>query len=284
MTTAASRSATGKSSPTAPMQALHEPHRGHTTLIYLDAVEPKSELLQPATPITRLPDMIELDYDVQPRFQTAPAQADACRATSSSTLDLPVTTPPVQVPRIASAGMALSQVRSAAHDYSATEARRKFLWLEFAEPIADPHDNYFIRFLGYAPDPLLSDDRIETFTPPEETPLPIDPELIRVIAPGATDDHAGLTAMTPLTCGGQQRRPFPGAAASGMNQRQPGVVWLLHVRAARRAMQTSGRRHRAGSAARSASPACSIRRRRCSAPASGPRTDSSSKRRMRWPC
>ena len=45
---------------TAPMQALDEPHRGHTTLIYLDAVEPKTELLQPASPITRLPDTIAL--------------------------------------------------------------------------------------------------------------------------------------------------------------------------------------------------------------------------------
>jgi hypothetical protein len=51
------------------------------------------------------------------------------------------------------------------------------------EPVRDSHDEYFIRLLGYAPDPLLSDNRFETFVPPEEAPLPIDPELIRVITP-----------------------------------------------------------------------------------------------------
>jgi hypothetical protein len=129
-------------------------------------------------------------------------------------------TPPVQVPRIASAGLALSKY-ARAHDYSATEARRKFLWLEFADPIADPHDKYFIRFLGYAPDPLLSDDSIETFTPPEESPLAVDAELIRVIPPGATDDHAGLAAMTPLVQAGNSAVHFLAPLPPGMNPDSP---------------------------------------------------------------
>lgn len=205
--------------PTAPMQALENPQRGHTTLIFLDAVEPKSELLQPAAPTTRLPDIVELDYDVQPRFQTAPALEDAA-ATFQSHVDLPVTTPPVQVPRIASAGVALSKYERS-DDYSSTEARRKFLWLEMGEAIGDPHDKYFIRFLGYAPDPLLSDDRIETFTPPEETPLPVDPELIRIIPPGATDDHAGLSAMTSLKQAGNSNVHFLAPLPPGMNSDSP---------------------------------------------------------------
>lgn len=205
--------------PTAPLQALDNPQRGHTRLIFLDAVEPKSELLQPAAPITRFPDIIELDYDVQRRFTTAPAVEDPAAAFQLH-LDLPVTVPPAQVPRIASAGVALSQyVRS--DDYSATEARRKFLWLELDQPISDPNDAYFIRFLGYAPDPLLSDNRAETATPPEETPLAIDPELIRLIPPGATDDHAGLSAMTRLTQAGNSKVHFLAPLPPGMNADSP---------------------------------------------------------------
>ena len=64
--------------------------------------------------------------------------------------------------------------------------KKRYLWLEFQERIRDPHSEYFINFLGYAPDPVLSDNTLERLTPPEESPLPIDPDLIRVIAPGAS--------------------------------------------------------------------------------------------------
>lgn len=206
--------------PTAPMQALQNPQRRHTTLIYLDAVEPKSELMQVANPTeTRFPDVIELDYDVWPQFKTAPAREDRAD-TFHLHVDLPVTTTPAQVPRIASAGLALSKYERSG-DYSSTEARRKYLWLEFEEPIRDSNDEYFIRFLGYAPDPLLSDNRMETFTPPEETPLPINPELIRVIGPGATDDHAGLGAMVRLQQAGNSKVHYLAPLPKGMNSDSP---------------------------------------------------------------
>ena len=202
--------------PTASMLALQNPRRRHTTLIYLDAIEPKSELTQAAHPAeTRFPDVIEVDYDLRPRFATAPAAEDGPDEFRLH-LDLPVTVPPAQVPRIASAGLALSKYARSA-DYSATEARRKYLWLEFAEPIRDPHDEYFVRFLGYSPDPLLSDNRLETFTPPEETALAIDPEPIRVIAPGATDDHAGLGAMTSLQPAGNSKVHYLVPLPPGLN-------------------------------------------------------------------
>ncbi len=182
---------------TASMLALQEPQRGSTTLIWLDAVEPKSELMQALHPgETRFPDVIAVDYELRPRFSAAPVAADGSEAFLLH-VDLPVTTPPAQIPKIASAGMALSKYQRSP-DYSSTEARRKFLWLEFDQPIRDPHDAYFIRFLGYSPDPLLSDNRLETFTPPEEPALPIDPEWIRTFSPGATDDHAGLGALVKL--------------------------------------------------------------------------------------
>ena len=205
---------------TAPIQGLQDPQRGGTTLIFLDAVEPKSELKQAGTPAeTRFPDIIELDYDVNPIFSSLPAQSDD-PASFHLHVDLPVTTPPAQVPRIASAGLALSKYERST-DYASTQARRRFLWLEMEEPIRDPNDEYFIRFLGYAPDPLLSDDRIETFTPPEEPPLPIDPELIRIIAPDATDDEAGLSAMVRLEPAGNSNVHFLVPVPPGLNPESP---------------------------------------------------------------
>ncbi len=180
---------------TAPINALQSPDRSKTTLIYLDAVEPKSTRPQPDDPLeTAFPDVIELSYRIEPRFRVAPADQDD---PEPLTLSLPVTTPPAQVPRIVSAGMALSQYRRD-EAYSATEPRERYLWLEFEEPVRDPNDLYFIRLLGYSADPLLSDNRPETFVPPDEPPLGIDPEYIRVITPGQSDDHAGLGAMQPL--------------------------------------------------------------------------------------
>jgi hypothetical protein len=65
---------------------------------------------------------------------------------------------------------------------------------------------------------VVSDGRIETFTAPEETPLPVDPELMRVIPPGATDDRSGLTAMVPLTLASNSKIhflvPLPAALTS----------------------------------------------------------------------
>jgi hypothetical protein len=195
--------------PTASLLSLDGPKRGHTRLVFLDAVEPKSSLPGVVDPAeTRLPDVIHLDYRVKTNFTHAPATSDADLEVA---LDLPVTTPPAQVPKIVSAGLALSKYQRN-ETYSATEPRRRFLWLEFEGPVVDPHDAYFIRVLGYAPDPLLSDGRIETFVPPEEPALPIDPELIRVVTPDQPDDEAGLAAMTRLQAGSSDRHflvPLP---------------------------------------------------------------------------
>src|SRR5262249_39794367 len=55
---------------------------------------------------TRLPDVIHLDYRVKTNSPHAPATSDADLEVA---LDLPVTTPPAQVPKIVSAGLALSK-------------------------------------------------------------------------------------------------------------------------------------------------------------------------------
>ncbi|MEK6372541.1 MAG: hypothetical protein AABO58_07565 [Acidobacteriota bacterium] len=203
--------------PFASMQALHKPKRDHTTLVYLDAVEPKSELTQAANPAqTRFPDIIELEYRIEPRFRTAPVAP----RTEVLTLSLPVTTPPIQVPRIASAGIALSKYEHN-ETYSETTPRRRYLWLELDGPVHDPNDAYFIRFLAYAPDPLLSDNRAETYVPPEETPLPIDPEPIRLVTTDQPDDQAGLDAMVPLKQAGNSDRHFLVPLPPGLSEDSP---------------------------------------------------------------
>ncbi len=202
---------------TASLLAIDEADRTHTRLVFLDAVEPK-----PSDPAA-FPDLVELAYRVEPRFGSAPAQADPPLELS---LELPVTTPPAQVPQIVSAGLALSPY-TRNDTYSATEARRRFLWIELAEAPRDPNDAIFIRMLGYAPDPLISDDRIETFVPPEESSLPIDPELIRVITPAMADDHAGLGAMTQLVASDDSPTHFLVPLPPGLTVDSPELFGLF---------------------------------------------------------
>jgi hypothetical protein len=166
--------------------ALIHPDRTGTALIFFDIVDPKPD---PGN----FPAELTLEYTLTPQFLSPPAQSDPPLTVS---VLLPMTTQPAQVPRLVSAGIALSPyVRSA--DYSSTSERRRVLWLEFDQPPDNPRDLYFCRILAYAPDPLL----VGVLKDPDETaepPLPIDPEPIRTIVPGQSDDHAGLTAMQPL--------------------------------------------------------------------------------------
>jgi hypothetical protein len=105
--------------------------------------------------------------------------------------------PPVQVPRIVSAGIALSPYERD-EKYSKSEPRRRLLWIEFAEPVANPRDEYFGRVTMYAPDPMLI--RGEPAAPPGplEPRLNTDPEQIRSIVAGQPEDSSGLVAMQPL--------------------------------------------------------------------------------------
>lgn len=194
---------------TASYQAQHDAKRTYTRLIFLDAVDPQNAPPRPGQPANvHFPDIIKLKYAVQARFRAPPANVDD---DESVELTLPVTTAPAQVPKIVAAGLALSRYERSAN-YASTEPRRRHLWLELDRVPDDRNDAYFIRMLGYAPDPLLSDNRAETLVPPEETPLAIDPELVRVITPGQSDDAAGLSAMIPLTPGDSPRHflvPIP---------------------------------------------------------------------------
>lgn len=115
---------------------------------------------------------------------------------STGDLQLPITMPPRQTPKLVSAGLAESPYVADAK-YASTEQRERSLWLEFDATPADPNDEYYVRILGYGPDPVLvsypSDLPAQT-----EPALPIDPEWIRMIAAGDSNDDAGVGAMTQL--------------------------------------------------------------------------------------
>ncbi len=171
------------------IQAIRNPDRSQTWLTFFDAIEPKPE---PGT----LPDIIELEYSIRPKFKADHA-ADRDEDLVLE-LSLPVTTNPSQVPKLVSSGLALSKYNRDGV-YSQSEPRARYLWLEFEEPLKDPNDALFVRMLGYAPDPLLSDWRWELFIVPTEPLLPIDEEAIRIVSPNQPEDNSGLDAMQELT-------------------------------------------------------------------------------------
>ncbi|HVN24508.1 MAG TPA: hypothetical protein VMT71_11095 [Syntrophorhabdales bacterium] len=182
---------------TASLNALQAADRSSTFIIFIDAVEPKSTLMQPAPHghDPRFPDLIELEYTIQVQFkQNHGSENDGDLVLP---LELPITLPPSQVPKIVSAGIALSPY-TRNRKYSTTQPRRRFLWIEFDSPVNDPKDTYFARVLAYAPDQLLSNNDPSLLVVPDEPALPVDPEYIRVITPGQSNDDAGLDAMQPM--------------------------------------------------------------------------------------
>jgi hypothetical protein len=159
--------------------------RATTEIVFIDSINP---LPPPGT----FPQTLNPKYVVTPMFQGSPT-ADPPFTIS---IELPVTTPPSQVPTLASAGIAMAPyVRDQAPNYTFSEPRQKLLWLEFTSPLADPHDAYFARVLRNVPDPLLGVSEVELQPLPG---LPIDPELVRQIVQGEANDSAGLNAMTQL--------------------------------------------------------------------------------------
>ncbi len=182
----------------ASFESLHDPRRNYTRLVFIDAVEPKNERMQPPPhqQQPRFPDTIEVGYTITTQFQ--PDHAAQRDDPEQTAIRLPITTPPAQVPKIASAGIALSPYRRNER-YSATEPRQRYLWVEFEEPVRDPNDAYFARLLAYAPDQLISNNNPELLAAPREPSLPIDTEQLRIVIPGATNDLAGLNAMQTMT-------------------------------------------------------------------------------------
>lgn len=167
-------------------EALEGAPTDRSEIVFFDVFDPK-----PAP--GHFPTEIERKYTIHPVFRQAPLSVDA---DPTFELLLPITTPPSQVPKLASAGIALSPyTRDAA--YSHTEPRQKVLWFELAKAPENPNDSLYARVLAYAPDPVLIRETPE-LPQTSEPPLPIDPEPIRTIVPGQSDDHAGESAMQQL--------------------------------------------------------------------------------------
>jgi len=200
------------------INSLNDPDRFQMDLMFIDAVEPK--------PLgNNFPDIIELQYQVIPQFKTSPAPAHDKPLVLN--IELPVTTIPSQIPELASAGIALSPYISK-NNYSVTEPREKYLWLEFKEAPADPNDSFYIRLLNYAPDPLLANVTFDLLENTSEPALPIDPELIRVITSGNdTDDKAGLDAMQEMIPAAGSDKHFLIPLPPGLNAASPELFGLF---------------------------------------------------------
>jgi hypothetical protein len=167
--------------------ALVGANRSQTELIFLDAIDPK-----PAPGV--FPQELHVSYTVEPQYRTPPDQDTPIPPMK---LRLPVTTPPVQTPKLVSAGLAFTPFT---HDerYTSTGRRERRLWLEFDQPPADPQDRYYCRVLANSPDPMLM-SLADPLPEPSEPELPIDPEEIRVVVPGQPADDLGSDSMQELT-------------------------------------------------------------------------------------
>jgi hypothetical protein len=191
--------------------------RSRTRVLFFDAVDPHE-----ATP-TGFPQAlghtwrllatrdVETDPPVgvsgTPTLVGTPPLPGVEREGEDQNLTLPIAIPPAQVPELASVGIALSPFRAGA-GYATTAQRRRFLWLELKEAIANPQgDALFARILAHGADPLLYEARPDT-SRPEEPPLVLDPEIMRQTVPGDSDDRAGVEAMTWLEPASDSDRHF----------------------------------------------------------------------------
>ncbi|MGB5985742.1 MAG: hypothetical protein WBG37_10585 [Desulfobacterales bacterium] len=165
------------------VQARRNPERGFTRLIFIDA-------LPPAMGSDNLPYEIDVTYEMKIALK-------ANSVAQSVSTHLPVVTPPIQVPKVMAAGLALTPYQTG-EDYTRTESRTKRLWLEFDLPPQDSRDGYFVRVVHRTPDPMLMPNYEPVADPPALDPIALDPEWVRVITPGQVQDLAGLSAMQQL--------------------------------------------------------------------------------------
>jgi len=164
-------------------------NRNYTKIILIDAVDNKPALNQ-------FPSTLGLIYTVEPKFRIG-HNPIADKPFETRPLLLPVTINPTQTPKLIAAGIALSPYNRN-KEYSSTEARTRFLWLEFDSAPHDPNDSIFCRVLAYSPDQLISTNDPSLVEIPAESPISLDPEYIRVITPDSSQDDNGLDAMQQM--------------------------------------------------------------------------------------
>lgn len=163
--------------------------------------------------------------------QPPPALTGTDFADTPLDLRLPIAIPPTQVPNIASVGLALSGYE-AGPLYASTEQRQRSLWIELTEPIANPvGDALFARVLAHGADPLLY--FAQPLDPADSNPpLPLDPELVRIVIPDDTDDRAGINAMTQLAPSSASNVHFLLPLPPGMSPDDPELFgfWTYELR------------------------------------------------------
>lgn len=192
-------------------------NRHYTRIIYIDALEPKNERKLPNSPEVRYPDELWAEYTLVPKMKKGHADPGPL---TTDLLKLPTVLNPSQTPKVVSVGLAFSPYERA-EDYSQTEARKRFLWVEFAEPIQNPDDTYFCRMLANAPDQLISNNDLDLFEVPEESSLSLDPEVIRRIIPGQSDDKSGIDAMQMMVKSTDSDRHYLLPIPPGMHPESP---------------------------------------------------------------
>lgn len=176
---------------TANMSMLKDPDRSHTRIMFIDAVSDKDLGLE-------FPEELIVEYNLKAKLKPNSAVVNPDLNFSSS-IHLPVSTAPAQTPKIVSVGLAMSPYKYDEEAYTFSNERRKYLWLEFEEPPADPKDTYFARVMAYSPDPYLcrvDDDLIKNID--EDLPFNLKEEEIRKIIPGMDNDFGGVGLMQEL--------------------------------------------------------------------------------------
>jgi hypothetical protein len=176
------------------VQARTKPLRDRMRLIFVDAFAP---------PIGK----DGLPYEVEVRYAMTVSFEGGTSVTQTIDSRLPVATPPAQVPRVVAAGLALTPFE-ADERYATTGSRIKKLWLEFAEPLRDPRDAYFVKALYKTPDPMLLPNWEPVADPELVETISLDPEWVRVIVPGQPQDLSGFSAMQRLEPAANSDRRF----------------------------------------------------------------------------
>ena len=175
---------------TANINSLYNPDRKKTRVVFFDVMDPKKTF-------EKFPREFNVKYEIEVHFK----EGFSSEITNYplSEIALPVTIIPSQIPKLISAGLALTPYVWDKEKYRFTEQRAKYLWLEFDEKLWDPNTIYQVRVLATSADPLLSkitQEKMELDL--QDEPMQLDEEKIRHIIPGMTNDSAGVKAMQPM--------------------------------------------------------------------------------------
>lgn len=171
------------------MTMLNNPDRTEGRIVFFDCIDPKKFQKE-------FPREINVTYTLTPNFKNELTEADEIQPLI---IDLPITIIPHQVPKLVSAGLALSPYGYDREHYQFSEVRSKYIWLEFDSPPTDPEDTYFCRVLASAPDPYLCRMDMELVSSlNEDLPFNLNPEEIREIIHGMSNDFAGIGVMQEM--------------------------------------------------------------------------------------